>query len=281
MGTEDDFLLGPELSPDGQRAVVSRTVQRNTDVWIFDALRMPRFTFDAGADEYPHWSADGKHIIYRGTRSQFREFFKKESSGAEAEETLYKASGNEAVNDWSPDGRFLLYVNVEPKTSSNLWVLPLDGKQPPFAFVNGPFTERNGQFSPNGRWIAYQSDESGNPEIHVRPFPKAGGQWQISTSGGVAPRWRADGKELFYVGPNGTLMAVPVTTSGPALETGTPTSLFRPRILFGGSSPVGTQWQYDVAPDGRFLINVTTEGADTAPIEMIVNWNPDSSRSSR
>ena len=274
MGAPDATYRGPELAPDGRRVAVERTVQGNADVWLYDDLRSSKFTFGPGPDDYPHWSGDGRQIAFRGGAN--RDFFIRSlgAGGTEAETPLLKASATQAPNDWSPDGRFLLYISINPKTSSDLWVLPMSGERKPTVFVNSRFTERNGQFSPDGRLVAYQSDESGRFEIYVRPFQAAGPQLFVSADGGVAPRWRVDGKELYYVAPDGTLMAVQVAMSGTSVEPGKPTSLFRPRILFGGSSPVGIQWQYDVSRDGRFLVNVEADDTDQEPLRLIVNWNP-------
>jgi serine/threonine-protein kinase len=126
--------------------------------------------------------------------------------------------------------------------------------------------------------VAYQSNESGRPEIYVRPFPGPGGQWQVSTAGGIAPRWRPDGKELYYISPDSTLMAAPILVTGTALEPGLPTALFQPRIALGGAAVAGTRQQYDVAPDGRFLINVSTGEGGAAPITVIQNWTPNTTR---
>lgn len=154
-------------------------------------------------------------------------------------------------------------------------MLPTTGDRRPSPFLDSQFNERLAQFSPDGQWIAYQSDESGRYQIYVRPFPGPGGQWQVSTDGGVTARWGPDGKELFYVAPDGTMMAAPVIAAGAAIEPGAPVALFHPRIFSGGVSPVGTRWQYDVARDGRFLINVETGNASVAPITLILNWNPE------
>jgi hypothetical protein len=176
------------------------------------------------------------------------------------------------VFDWSPDGRFILFSTNAPQTSFDLWVLPTEGDRKPQLFVNTSFEERQGQFSPDGRWVAYQSNESGRFEIYVRPFPKSDGQWQISAGGGVSPRWRRDGKELFYIAPDGRLMAAPVAIGRDSFEPGTPVALFPTRIVGGGVSLFAAQ--YDVAPDGRFLINVSQEEAVTSPITLLLNWPP-------
>ena len=152
----------------------------------------------------------------------------------------------------------------------------MDGEKKPFVFLNTSFVESLGQFSPDGRWVAYQSDESGRFEIYVRPFPpQPGGEWrQVSTAGGIAARWRPDGKELYYIAPDGKLMAAPITLKGTSLDPGAPEALFQTRIVGGGANTSILRQQYAVAPDGRFLINVTTDDAVTSPITLLQNWKP-------
>jgi len=128
-------------------------------------------------------------------------------------------------------------------------------------------------FSPDGRWVAYQSNESGRLEVYVRPFPGPGGQWQISTRGGIQPRWSTNGKELYYIAVDGTLMAAANAVRGAALEPGVPAALFQPRI-FGGGTNANNKQQYDIASDGRFLINITTDDAAASPITLLQNWHP-------
>jgi eukaryotic-like serine/threonine-protein kinase len=151
-------------------------------------------------------------------------------------------------------------------------MLPLEGERKGQTFLSTPFDERNSQFSPDGQWVAYRSNESGRFEVYVRPFHGPGGQWQVSTAGGIAPRWRHDGKELYYIAPDARLMAVPITTKGTTLEPGTPLTLFQTRIVGGGSYI--NRPQYDVAPDGRFLINGAMEATAVPPITLIQNWKP-------
>ena len=161
-------------------------------------------------------------------------------------------------------------------------MLPLEGDRKPFVFLKTNFDERRGQFSPDGRWVAYQSNESGRFEIYVRPFPgpsspggadgRGGGQWQVSTAGGMSPRWGPGGKELDYIAPDGTLMAAPIAVNGANLEPGRPVALFRTRIVGGGTDlNVGTN--YDIARDGRILINTVLDDA-ASPITLIQNWKP-------
>jgi Tol biopolymer transport system component len=176
------------------------------------------------------------------------------------------------ATDWSADGRFLFYqVLNDPRTGRDLWVLPLTEDRKPFVWLNGSFEERHGQFSPDGRWVAYGSNESGRQEVYVRPFPKSDGQWQVSTAGGIWPRWRRDGKQLDYIAPDGKLMAAPISVNGATLEPGAPVALFQTRIVGGGTN-IDLGRQYDVASDGRFLINVATDEATASPITVIQNW---------
>jgi len=152
-------------------------------------------------------------------------------------------------------------------------VLPITAKdRRPRVVANTPFEERNGQFSPDGRWVAYETNESGTFQIVVQPFPEPSGKWQVSTNGGVQPRWRADGKELYFIAPDDKMMSVPVTASGSSFEAGTPVALFQTRIV--GGVPAAYKPQYAVSRDGRFLINQLVETSTTAPITLILNWRP-------
>jgi Tol biopolymer transport system component len=146
------------------------------------------------------------------------------------------------------------------------------GDRKPMAIMNSPFEERNGQFSPDGRWVAYQSNVTGRFEIYVQPFPGPGGRSPVSTAGGTFPRWRADGKELFFIAPNAKLMSVPVRISGSTFEAGSPITLFQTRIVTAGFAAQGTQ--YAVSRDGRFLINSRLDESATPPITLVLNWKP-------
>ena len=203
------------------------------------------------------------------------DLYLKASSGAGQETVLVSSPQTKTPTDWSRDGRFILFhVSDDPKTGYDIWVLPLDGDRKPFLFVNANYEERNAVFSPDGHWIAYQSNESGRHEIYVRPFPaSAGGQWQVSTGGGISPRWAPDGRELYYLGPDGKLMAAPIVVNGTALEPGAPLALFQTRV-WGGGTETYQRVQYDVARDGRFLINMAIDDAATSPITLLLNWKP-------
>ncbi len=181
---------------------------------------------------------------------------------------------NKVTQAWSADGRWLLYYEVHPTTSRDLLALDMTAAdRPPRVVANTPAEEVLAQFSPDGRWVAYQTNESGRFEVVVQPFPDAGGKWQVSTNGGVAPRWRADGKELYFLAPGATMMAVPVTAAGASFEAGTPVALFPARIVDGGTVAANRP-QYAVARDGRFLINQPVGDATVAPISLILNWRP-------
>jgi Tol biopolymer transport system component len=269
-------LLQPMLSPVDRRVVGYRTIQGNTDLWLFDAGRMTPLTFDAGREIYPVWSPDGSRITFSKDLNGSLSLYQKSAQGGSEEELLLTAPPDSSLAPfaWSPDGRFLIYGDRNPVTGSDLWVLPRDGKRQPSVFVNSKFDERQAQFSPDGKWVAYASDASKQFEVYLRPFPASGGQHTVSTAGGISPRWRRDGAELYYIAADGQLMAVSVTTTGKTPELGAPVALFSPRIVSGGTLPIGVAWQYDVAPDGRFLINVIVGDAVTAPITVIQNWAP-------
>jgi Tol biopolymer transport system component len=208
----------------------------------------------------------------------------KSVSGDGSEQPLLELPSEAALitNDWSPDGRFLMYQARDAQTSRDLWVLPLEGDRKPRVFLKTKFDEAVGQFSPDGRWVAYQSNESGRYEIYVRRFvdPLAiknstagsGGQWLISTAGGLGPRWRTDSKELYYVDPTARMMAAPIAATGDTLHVGVPVVLFQTRIVGGGVQNAAGRY-YDVTRDGRFLINTILEDTSTS-ITLIQNWNP-------
>jgi Tol biopolymer transport system component len=258
---------------------VSRVLQGNYDIWLMDVGRgVPsRFTFDAAPDIMPVWSPDGSQVVFASIRKGVLDLFEKAASGATDEQPLLVTPQDKAPLDWSSDGRFLLYATQDLKTASDLWVLPMTGERKPFPVVQTNFEDMQGQFSPDGRWLAYASNESGRYEIYIRPFPEPSGKWQVSTTGGTQPRWRRDGHELFYLAPDNRLMAAPMrlASDARALDAGAPVALFPTRlarganILAAGSS---SRAEYAVAPDGRFLMNVTEDAAVASPITIVQNW---------
>jgi Tol biopolymer transport system component len=233
-----------------------------------DETGIVRFTLDPHLDGFPIWSPDGREIAFRSNRTGTSNIYTKPSDNSASEQQLL-ASPTNAPMDYSPDGKFLLFMDT---SNLDMQVLPLQGERTPQLFFHSEFTKVAGRFSPDGRWIAYHSGESGRPEIYVRPFPGPGAVSQISAEGGVGPRWAPNGKELFYIAPDGKLMAAPITFQGNTLLPGTPVALFQTRIVGGGTN--GARAQYDIAPDGRILMNVALGDNATAPITLLMNWKP-------
>jgi serine/threonine protein kinase len=261
-----------ELSPDGTHAAISFASSPGAarDIAILDPMRTGRvrFTFDP-ADEFASaWSPDGKRLVFNSRRQGHLDLFQKSVTGAGTEELLFADNLDKSPLSWSPDGHFILYTAFGGTTGSDLWLLPVSGGQKPTAFLQTPFNEPFGQFSPDGKWIAYQSNDMGRgAEIYVAPFPGPGGKVQISTSGGSYPRWRRDGKEIFYLSFN-RLMAVPIDAAGDRFDAGAAQPLFDVRNV-----AVGRRVPYDVTPDGsRFLFNLVAEDAATTPFQLVVNW---------
>jgi serine/threonine protein kinase/dipeptidyl aminopeptidase/acylaminoacyl peptidase len=263
------------LSPDGSRVVIDRNSvgirAGSRDLWLYELARgaVSRLTFDPSENSDAVWSPDGKQIVFESTRGGTRGLYKKLSSGAGAEETLFKASDLRSPRDWSSDGKFILFERSDPKTGSDLWVLPLFGDHKPIPFLQSEFQELDGRFSPNGRWIAYDSNESGKREVYVQPFPASAGKWQISTNGGSDPIWRPDGKELFYLATDGKIMAEPVKSDA-TFEPGIPKALFQ--TMFIGFVRGGSE-HYRVTADGqRILVNMPFAGGTPPPITVVLNW---------
>ena len=283
IGPPDESLLAPRLSPDGRQVAFSRETQGRTDIWLQDDARASRMTFGNADSTDPVWSPDGTRLAFVSTSSAAYDLYQKPTNGAQAQEPLLLSQKLLRPTSWSADGRYLLLFGPDPGPNVDLQVLPITGTRKPLPFMRSSFTRVFGQFSPDGRWVAYQSNESGQNEIYVRRFVVPGdaadsmaaqaGQWQVSTAGGIFPTWRADGKELFYIDPAGMMMAVPITVTGSTFVPGTPGALFQANVLGGGIDSTQGR-QYDVAPDGRFLINRVLDSA-AAPITLILNWNPE------
>jgi Tol biopolymer transport system component len=274
------FLGSLELSPDGTRAAVSLidAASPHNVIWVRDFSRgtSARFTFGPTSALAPVWSSDGSRIIFSLSREGNFDLYQKPASGTTDEELLLKSNEDKYPTSWSRDGRFLLYTEAGPKGKYELWVLPLGGDKKPFPLLRTDFNERSGQFSPDGRWVAYSSDESGRDEIYVRPFlpnssqgaSSAGGKWLISNSGGFFPRWRVDGKELYYRTPDGTLMAVEVRAA-PVFEAGVPRALFQAPLM----TVLRVIPTWDVTADGkRFLFPAPATQSAQAPLTVVLNW---------
>jgi eukaryotic-like serine/threonine-protein kinase len=257
------------ISPDGKRLAMQRLVDGNSDVWLMDLERgVPsRFTFDSTAEDNPVWSPDGNRIVFSSGGESLFDLYRKVSSGAGNQELLLKTDVGKEATDWSSDGRFIIFTAYGLKTSADLWILPLAGDAKSYPFLETEFVEEQGHFSPDGRWIAYVSNESGRSEVYVQSFPQTGGKWLISTGGGAQPHWRGDGKELFYVAPDKTVMAVAINAT-PSFETAAPAPLFKTQV-----SSYGAPNRYVVTADGqRFLINGPAEEVSKTPITVTLNW---------
>ena len=274
----ESLTSNPDLSPDGRRVAVSRSIDGNGDVWLIELERgvFSRFTTDLASEQLPVWSPDGSRIAFTQIEAASTDLYMKEVSAGTSEEVILKTPQPESPTDWSPDGRTLLYRVQYPKTGFDLFAVPMEGERNPFPVVQTEFDERDGQFSPDGRWIAYQSSESGRSEIYVQPFPGPGPRAQISANGGAQPRWNGDGKEVFYIGPDERLMSVEVRFDPrkKTVQAAAPVPLFTVRV--GEVVPQsGRRQQYVVSSDGRsFLINMVSEQARSSPITVILNWKP-------
>jgi Tol biopolymer transport system component len=280
VGSPDETgQSGVELAPNGRQVAVSRTVQGNLDVWLLDTGRdaSDRFTFDPGLDGNPLWSWDGTRILFTSTRNGNPQLFEKAASRVGDDRPLPAFGESKMPLGWSPDGQWLLLGTRHPKTGLDLWAAQPAGDNKQIPVMTSPFDETAGQFSLDGRWVAYQSNESRPVQIYIQPFPGPGGRRQVTTAGGSQPRWSPDGQELFYVGLDGRLMAVPIAVGADRqLEAGTAVALFRTRLATGAAiaGAQGSRAQYAVAPDGRsFLMNMTLESATTPPITVVLNWD--------
>jgi len=269
----------PRVSPDAQRVAVHVGAE-GSDIWTFDLSRgaLMRQTFEAEEDETPMWSPDGQWIAYASTRGSQRTVFRRRADGSGAEETLSSAPlpTHNHVEDWSSDGRMLLIGTAEALTGqADLTVLPIDGDRTPKPLLRTRFSESRARVSPDGRWVAYVSDESGRGEVYVQAFPSLQGKWQVSTGGGVQPVWSRQGSELFYRG-QGSLMSVGISSAA-SFSPGVPRKLFDDRF-YGSYTPAGEggHTNYDVSPDGRrFLMvkDVADDQTSVAPqIVVVQNW---------
>ena len=264
---EPAYFRTPRLSPDGRRisVVVLDPRTQQGDVWIYGERESAiRFTFQPGGYRGLAWSPDGQRVAFAFARA----VSVKASSGAGSEEKLVESPGLKFVSDWSPDGRYIVYGEIAGESGSDLVSLPLSGDRKPVPVVATPFNEGDGRLSFDGKWVAYVSDESGREEVYIRPFPGPGSAIRVSTGGGRAPRWRRDGRELFYMANDRRLMAVEIKGSSP-LESGRIQPLFEaPSVRESLPFEAG----YDVTPDGqRFLINTPVAEKPSAAT-LLLNW---------
>jgi len=267
--------IEPYFSPNEEKALVGCVDVKIgiTNMWIVDIARAltSRFTFDDHNNYSGIWSPDGNWIAYSSSKSGTFDLYIKSASGTGTEKPLYQSKNSKFTDDWSRDGHSIIFENEDENTHYDLWVMSYpDKKVRPY--LQTPVNEAHARFSPDGKWVAYGSDETGRSEIYVRPFPDSSlGKWQISTAGGDQPTWRGDGKELYYLSPDGRIVAVELQTEN-GFQAGIPTPLFQT-----GVTPVGLigadRNQYLVSADGKkFLVNTLPEGAMYSPIQLIFNW---------
>jgi eukaryotic-like serine/threonine-protein kinase len=254
------------VSPSGKLLAVDRTDMSNqmADIWTYEMHleAAKRLTFGPTANVLPTWSPDGSRVLF--TRQGDGLYLTNSNGSQEETSVLHSERVNTFANDWSKDGKYILF-----NRDTDLWFVTIAGLKSKL-FLKAPSVIRNGQFSPDGKWVAYASNESGKWEVYVTSFPDARGKWQISTAGGEQPRWRSDGKELFYLSADRKMMAIPVTI-GANFDAGSPTELFQttPR------QPVSLndQFVYHVSQDGeRFLINTPVKQTENQPISIVMNW---------
>ena len=262
-------------SPDGNRIALFRRETANSDVWLLETKRgvLTRFTTGIAENIFPSWSRDGARIAFTSNAAGGYGIYLKRTIGTDAEELLVPGTSEEMfADDWSPDGRLLIYERRDAKTGWDLWALPLDAKGPASPVANSASDELNAQFSPDGRWLAYASNTSRQREVYVQPFPGPGPVTRVSTNGGDQIRWRADGRELFYVAADAMLMAASVAVARDGqIEVGTPVPLFRTSI--GRALKIGAGAEYVVSADGqRFLMNTIVQSPIPAPIRLVMNW---------
>jgi serine/threonine protein kinase/Tol biopolymer transport system component len=270
--------MGVSLSDDG--AFVAWT-QGSEDLWLFEVARgIPTpFTFEPGIDLRPVWEPNGQRVVYSSYRDNNFDLWVKSTTGSGGAERLLPLPGGQYADDWSPDGRFILYTTGSgagktplsgAQALTEIWAVPLDGARTPFQVVRTTGAAASGQFSPDGKWVAFHSNESNRFEISIQPF-RGGNKIRLSTGGGMQPRWSYDGKEVFYIGPDNQLMAVSVDLKSPnAPKPGVPQGLFTANWSMDPHNPYVRN--FSVSRDGRFLVDVLR--ATVSPIHVIQNWKP-------
>ncbi|MEJ7849650.1 MAG: protein kinase [Pyrinomonadaceae bacterium] len=266
----------PWVSPDGTRIAFGREGGSDRqDIWLLEVARgiISRFTLDPASEVCPLFSVDASRIFFSSSRAGKMQLYQKPSGGAGTAELLLASDSNAFADDSSSDGRYLLYEIEDPKTSFDLFVLPFFGERVPSAYLQTEFNETHARFSPDGKFVAYVSDESGRTEVYVQTFPVSGSKWQISIDGGDQPQWRGDGKELFYLSQDKKLMAVPVMP-GDSFGAGTPANLFTTQVPTTGLTD--DRNNYFSTPDGkRFLVNNLVDDVNARPATMVLNWATD------
>jgi Tol biopolymer transport system component len=264
---------GVELSPSGDRAAVDITTSGNRDVWVMDLARavVSRLTFEESSDWSAVWSPDGRQVAFASADRNGTRLFVKPASGLGSPSLVEGDKGTAIPITWLADGQRVIFARPKPGGPGyDTWLQPVSGG-PPAMLLETPFDKLTVRVSPDSRYIAYASNESGQYQIFVQSFPDpAGGRWQITSEGGIEPKWRRDGRELYYLGFDGKLMAVPVT-GGAGFTTARPAALFQTPLAVNRAQP-SRERRYDVAPDGRFLMVVPTSTPAQTPFTVVVNW---------
>jgi serine/threonine protein kinase/dipeptidyl aminopeptidase/acylaminoacyl peptidase len=269
LGQEDQYK-NVAISPDGSRVATNTLSLESNDIWVLDARgTRSRLVFGDAKYDFPAWSSDGQQIYFVSSIKEPLGIFAKAADNTGDVQAILKSDKAQAVTAAflaaSPDGKYLAYVYLDPVSKLDIYTLPLTGDRKPLPFLHSPANESAPAFSPDGKWLAYESDQSGKNEIYVTAFPAGGAQYQVSTTGGERPLWRRDGKEIFYR-TNLTLMAVQVSTKGGKIEFSAAKPLFELAVR-----SLAGRW-YDVAPDGRFLTNTSLPTTQSQNFELLVNW---------
>jgi serine/threonine protein kinase len=257
---------GPSFSPDGRRLALTIDL----DIFILDLDRgaLTRFTFE-GRNHIPIWTSDGQRLTFSSARKGHPNLFWKMADGSGIAEQLLTSKQHQDPGSWSPDGKIMAYAELHPETNWDIWLLRMEDERRSEPFLQTRFNEYHPMISPDGRWLAYSSDESGRLEVYVRPFPDGRGKWLISTEGGREPLWARDGEELFYR-TGGKLMTVAIETES-SFVAGKPRLLFEWEFDSREMTPFGSP-NYDVSPDGRFLMIKPDPSPPSAQINFILNW---------
>jgi Tol biopolymer transport system component len=268
LGAYPDAGAVAMISPDGKQLAGDR----NSDIWVSELTHgvATRLTFGPRPNMNPIWSPDGRYIAYDKIGVGI---YRKPANGAGEEELLLPSKILAVPKSWSRDGKFIAYAQIDAG-GADLMAIPIEGDRRPFPVVQTAANEDQGQFSPDGHWFAYTSNESGQSEIYVVPFPPApnGGRWMVSRDGGVMPRWRRDGRELFYISPNSEMMSVEVNSQS-VFQSGTPHSLFLTDMIDTGIRTGPMSW--DIAPDGKRFLIISENSAGTSSLNVILNWRPE------
>jgi serine/threonine-protein kinase len=280
LPTEKGVYLNPRLSPGGRQIAVQIVGATGSDLWVYEIERgtLSRLTFEGENNTMPAWTPDGRRIAFTSARGDTRNIYWKRADGAGAAEQLTTGKNVQRPSSFSSDGKLLAFHEEDPETGWDLWVLPLEGERKPELFLATPAIEGIPVFSPDGRWIAYASNESGQFEVYVRPYGGTGGgssrmgKWQISTNGGSFHRWTKNGRELIYREGANRWMRVPVTREGDSFRAGKPELLFESNV-----QDTGPSYNYDVSRDGEQFILLqreeqSTDTLDRSHLTFIFNW---------